>query len=118
MIEPVYENGLIPVIVQDTETQIVLMVAWANEEAVELTRRTGYAHYYSRSRRKIWKKGEESGHLQRVHEIRVDCDADTLLYMVTQSGAACHMGYRSCFYRSIDGNLLFERIVDPDKVYK
>ncbi|WP_253487579.1 phosphoribosyl-AMP cyclohydrolase [Methanocalculus alkaliphilus] len=116
--EPVYENGLIPVIVQDTETQIVLMVAWANEEAVELTRRTGYAHYYSRSRRKIWKKGEESGHLQRVHEIRVDCDADTLLYMVTQSGAACHMGYRSCFYRSIDGNLLFERIVDPDKVYK
>nr|WP_246495966.1 phosphoribosyl-AMP cyclohydrolase [Methanocalculus chunghsingensis] len=118
MIDLHYENGLIPVIVQDKETQVVLMVAWANEEAVELTRSTGSAHYYSRSRRKIWKKGEESGHLQQVHEIRVDCDADTLLYIVTQSGAACHMGYRSCFYRSINGDLLLERIVDPEKVYK
>jgi len=118
MIDLLYENGLIPVIVQDKETQVVLMVAWANEEAVELTRTTGYAHYYSRSRQKIWKKGEESGHLQQVHEIRVDCDADTLLYIVTQSGAACHMGYRSCFYRSIGGALLLERIVDPEKVYK
>ncbi len=118
MIELHYQNGLIPVVVQDKETREVLMVAWADEEAVSLTQKTGYAHYYSRSRKKIWKKGEESGHLQHVLEIRTDCDADTLLYLVSQSGAACHLGYRSCFFRTLDGHLLFDRMVDPETIYK
>ncbi|WP_292734522.1 phosphoribosyl-AMP cyclohydrolase [Methanocalculus sp.] len=113
-----YQNGLIPVVVQDAETREVLMVAWADEKAVSLTQKTGYAHYYSRSRKKIWKKGEESGHLQRVLQIRTDCDADTLLYLVSQSGAACHLGYRSCFFRTLDGHVLFERMTDPEMVYK
>ncbi|MDO9538676.1 MAG: phosphoribosyl-AMP cyclohydrolase [Methanocalculus sp.] len=112
-----YQNGLVPVVVQDYTTLEVLMVAWADDEAVRLTMETGYAHYYSRSRKKIWKKGEESGHIQRVHQIRTDCDADTLLYLVSQSGAACHMGYRSCFFRTIEGEVLLDRIVDPKKVY-
>nr|WP_304364196.1 phosphoribosyl-AMP cyclohydrolase [Methanocalculus taiwanensis] len=117
MIELIFQDGLIPVVVQDAETREVLMVAWADKAAVSLTLETGYAHYYSRSRRKIWKKGEESGHLQHVIQIRTDCDADTLLYLVSQSGAACHMGYRSCFYRSLDGTILFDRMIDPKTVY-
>ncbi len=112
-----YADGLIPVVVQDADTRDVLMVAYANAEAVELTKRTGYAHYFSRSRKKLWKKGEESGHLQRVLRILVDCDEDCLLYEVDQSGAACHMGYRSCFFRTIDGNIVAERIFDPETVY-
>ncbi|HJJ98558.1 MAG TPA: phosphoribosyl-AMP cyclohydrolase, partial [Methanocorpusculum sp.] len=90
-----YEGGLIPVIVQDTSTKAVLMFAYANQEAVMLTKETGFAHYYSRSRQKLWKKGEESGHLQKVCEIRVDCDPDCLLYLVEQTGCACHEGYFS-----------------------
>jgi phosphoribosyl-AMP cyclohydrolase len=117
MIDIEYQNGLIPVVVQDRETLDLLMVAWADETAVRLTVETGYAHYYSRSRKRIWKKGEESGHFQRVHQIRVDCDADTLLYLVSQSGAACHMGYRSCFFRTIEGEVLLDRMVDPKMVY-
>ncbi|MCQ1538080.1 phosphoribosyl-AMP cyclohydrolase [Methanocalculus taiwanensis] len=117
LIELIFQDGLIPVVVQDAETREVLMVAWADKAAVSLTLETGYAHYYSRSRRKIWKKGEESGHLQHVIQIRTDCDADTLLYLVSQSGAACHMGYRSCFYRSLDGTILFDRMIDPKTVY-
>ncbi|OPX74721.1 MAG: Phosphoribosyl-AMP cyclohydrolase [Methanoregulaceae archaeon PtaU1.Bin059] len=112
-----YADGLIPVVVQDAETRDVLMVAWANAEAVDLTRRTGYAHYFSRSRKKLWKKGEESGHFQRVLRILVDCDEDCLLYEVEQAGAACHMGYRSCFFRTIEGNIVAERIFDPETVY-
>ncbi len=112
-----YIDGLVPVVVQDAGTGDVLMVAYANDEAVRLTRETGYAHYFSRSRQRLWKKGEESGHLQRVHEILVDCDEDCLLYRVDQAGAACHTGYRSCFFRTIDGNTLGEPIVDPAKVY-
>lgn len=112
-----YADGLIPVVVQDATTGEVLMVAYANAEAVELTRTTGFAHYFSRSRKKIWKKGEESGHLQRVHRVLVDCDEDCLLYEVDQSGAACHMGYRSCFFRTIDGEIIAERAFDPEKVY-
>jgi phosphoribosyl-AMP cyclohydrolase len=112
-----FVDGLIPVVVQDARTREVLMVAYANAEAVQKTRETGFAHYYSRSRKKLWKKGEESGHVQRVQEIRVDCDEDCLLYLVEQEGAACHTGYRSCFYRTIEGTIISEKVFDPSKVY-
>jgi len=113
-----YSDSLIPVIVQDEGTKEVLMFAYANEMAVTLTRETGYAHYFSRSRRKIWKKGEESGNLQRVVRILVDCDEDCLLYEVVQiGGAACHTGYRTCFYRTIEGNIVSEQVFDPAMVY-
>jgi phosphoribosyl-AMP cyclohydrolase len=111
------DGGLIPVIVQDTKTRDILMMAYANEEAVHLTETTGYAHYFSRSRKKLWKKGEESGHFQKVVKILVDCDEDCLLYEVEQTGAACHTGYRSCFFRSLDGDIIGRKIVDPEKVY-
>jgi len=110
-------GGLIPVIVQDTKTRDILMMAYANEEAVHLTETTGFAHYFSRSRKKLWKKGEESGHFQKVVKILVDCDEDCLLYEVEQTGAACHTGYRSCFFRSLDGDIIGRKIVDPEKVY-
>lgn len=111
------DQGLVPVIAQDSQTKDVLMLAYADKEAVELTRSSGYAHYYSRSRKKIWKKGEESGHLQEVHEILVDCDEDALVYLVSQVMAACHTGYRSCFYRRLDGTVIGERVFDPAEVY-
>jgi phosphoribosyl-AMP cyclohydrolase len=111
------DSGLIPVIVQDGKTLEVLMMAYANEEAVKLTIDTGFAHYYSRSRKKIWKKGEESGHFQKVERILVDCDEDCLIYDVEQTGAACHTGYRSCFFRKIDGTIIGDKIFDPEKVY-
>jgi phosphoribosyl-AMP cyclohydrolase len=118
MIHLKYSDSLIPVIVQDENTKEVLMFAYANERAVSLTRETGYAHYFSRSRRKIWKKGEESGNLQRVVRILVDCDEDCLLYEVVQiGGAACHTGYRTCFYRTLDGNIISEQVFDPSMVY-
>jgi phosphoribosyl-AMP cyclohydrolase len=112
-----FTDGLIPVVVQDAGTREVLMVAYANDEAVQLTRQTGFAHFYSRSRKKLWKKGEESGHVQKVREILVDCDEDCLLYLVDQEGAACHTGYRTCFYRTIDGIIVSEQVFDPSKVY-
>ena len=112
-----FVDGLIPVVVQDAGTREVLMVAYANAEAVQKTGETGFAHYYSRSRKKLWKKGEESGHVQQVQEIRVDCDEDCLLYLVRQEGAACHTGYRSCFYRTIEGTVISEKVFDPSKVY-
>ncbi|PWR72704.1 phosphoribosyl-AMP cyclohydrolase [Methanospirillum lacunae] len=111
------EQGLIPVITQDHETKDVLMLAYATREAVDLTQKSGYAHYYSRSRKKIWKKGEESGNLQKVYEIRVDCDADTLIYIVSQQCAACHTGHWTCFYRTISGKIIADRLFEPDKVY-
>lgn len=111
------DGGLIPVIVQDIKTREVLMMAYANEEAVQLTRTTGYAHYYSRSRKKLWKKGEESGHFQKVEKILVDCDEDCLIYEVEQTGAACHTGYRTCFYRTLGGDTIGEKVFDPEKVY-
>jgi phosphoribosyl-AMP cyclohydrolase len=111
------KDGLVPVVVQDWKTKDVLMVAYANDQAVSLTMETGLAHYFSRSRQQIWKKGEESGHLQHVQQILVDCDQDCLLYLVDQEGAACHMGYRSCFFRTIDGEPVREMVFDPDKVY-
>ena len=95
-------DGLVPVVAQDAKTREVLMLAYADREAVRLTAVTGYAHYFSRSRCEIWKKGATSGHLQKVTEIRMDCDKDSLLYIVEQTGAACHTGYFSCFYRRAD----------------
>ncbi len=94
-------NGLIPVVTQERTSREVLMLAYANLEAVEATLKTGFAHYWSRSRSELWKKGETSGNLQRVHEILVDCDADTLVYLVDQTGPACHTGEESCFYREL-----------------
>ncbi|MDR0980994.1 MAG: phosphoribosyl-AMP cyclohydrolase [Methanocalculaceae archaeon] len=113
----IYDGGLIPVIVQDAATRTVLMFAYANPQAVALTRETGFAHYYSRSRQKLWKKGEESGHLQKVCEIRVDCDGDCLLYLVEQTGCACHEGYFSCFFRTIDGRTILPLLKDPQEIY-
>ncbi len=98
------ERGLIPVVVQDVRTKEVLMLAYANEEAIKLTLKTGYAHYWSRSRKKLWKKGETSGNAQKIVEIRYDCDCDALLYIVEQKGNACHTGNYSCFYRRLEGD--------------
>lgn len=94
-------QGLLPVVAQEAGTGEVLMLAYANREALERTLQTGFAHYFSRSRLALWKKGESSGHLQRVREVRYDCDADTLLYLVEQEGPACHTGAHSCFFRAI-----------------
>ncbi len=96
------DEGLLPVIVQDSSSGQILMLAYANREALELTVRTGRTHFWSRSRKKIWNKGEESGHFQDVREIFVDCDCDTVLVTVEQTGAACHTGEPTCFYRSGD----------------
>jgi len=112
-----HDGGLIPVIVQDATSRDVLMMAYANEEAVRLTGSTGFAHYYSRSRKKLWKKGEESGHFQKVVRVLVDCDEDCLIYEVEQTGAACHTGYRTCFYRTLEGTTIGEKVFDPEKVY-
>ncbi len=98
------EKGLVPVIVQDAETKEVLMLAYANEDALKLTLQTGKAHYWSRSRGKIWMKGETSGNFQDVVEVRVDCDGDALLYIVRQKGVACHTGSYSCFFRKLNQN--------------
>ncbi len=113
------ENGLIPAITQDAETGEVLMMAWMNAEAVEQTVATGKVHYYSRSRQKQWMKGESSGHLQIVKEIRFDCDSDCLLISIDQHGAACHTGQRSCFYRVWGGEVqeVSEKLVDAASVY-
>jgi phosphoribosyl-AMP cyclohydrolase len=99
------ERGLIPAVVQDARTGDVLMVAWMNAEALQLTRETGEAHFWSRSRRMLWHKGETSGNVQHVREILVDCDADTLLLKVNPAGPACHTGERSCFYRRLDDDV-------------
>ena len=118
MIDLKYSHDLIPVVTVDAKTREVLMVAYASREALELTRETGYAHYYSRSRKRIWKKGEESSHLQRVVRILVDCDEDALVYEVEQTGVACHTGHRSCFFRTLDGEEIEPRVIDPEKVYR
>jgi phosphoribosyl-AMP cyclohydrolase len=96
-------NGLVPVVVQDAESKEVLMLAYANEEAVEKTLRTGYAHYWSRSRKKLWMKGETSGHTQKIKKVIADCDYDTLLYVVEQKGPACHTGKYTCFHNKLKG---------------
>src|SRR5436309_8891274 len=115
-------GGLVPAIAQDAATGQVLMMAWMNREAYEETLRTGRAVYFSRSRNKLWRKGEESGHVQVVKEILIDCDADTVLLKVEQlGGAACHEGYASCFFRKLEGDTLKvqgEWVFDPKAVYK
>ena len=114
------DNGLIPAIAQQHDTGEVLMMAWMNRAAIDETLRTGRVCYYSRSRKSLWRKGETSGQHQRLIEMRVDCDADTLLLLVDQHGAACHTGRRNCFFRAVrDGELvkIAERIVDPAKLY-
>jgi len=114
-------DGLVPAIAQDHQSGEVLMLAYVNRESWELTLKTGIAHYWSRSRSKLWKKGESSGNLQEIKEIRVDCDADTVVFKVNQIGdAACHTGYRSCFHQVVqDGKLVVDgqRVFDPKKVY-
>lgn len=100
------DRGLVPVVAQDARTGEVLMLAWANADALRLTRETGRAHYWSRSRGELWKKGETSGNAQQVEDVRVDCDGDAVLYRVRQTGPACHTGERSCFFRAVDGNEL------------
>lgn len=112
------ERGLVPAIAQDVETGDVLMLAYVSEEALDRTRETGLAHYYSRSREELWQKGETSGNVQRVEDVHVDCDGDALLYLVHQEGGSCHTGYESCFYRSLDGDVVAERAFDPDDVYE
>lgn len=102
------EQGLVPVVAQDARTGEVLMLAWANADALRLTVETGRAHYWSRSRRELWIKGETSGHTQSVQDVRVDCDEDAVLYRVDQTGAACHTGERSCFYRVVEADELAE----------
>jgi phosphoribosyl-ATP pyrophosphohydrolase/phosphoribosyl-AMP cyclohydrolase len=105
-------GGLVPVIVQDVDTNEVLMLAYMNEEALKLTEQTGYAHYFSRSRNKLWKKGESSGHTQEVKDILIDCDNDTILLKVKQNGVACHTGRKSCFFTKLDTH---EIILDKEK---
>jgi phosphoribosyl-AMP cyclohydrolase len=110
-------DGLVPAVAQDADSGEVLMLAYVSPEALERTTETGRAHYYSRSRDELWEKGATSGHTQTVEEVRVDCDADTLLYLVDQTGGACHTGFRSCFYRTLEGDRVGERTFDPEDVY-
>jgi len=115
-------GGLLPAIVQDHQTNEILMLAYINEEAWRKTVETGKAHYWSRSRNKLWLKGESSNHCQIIKEILVDCDEDTVIYKVEQlGGAACHKGYRSCFFRCLTGGsfqIVGEKVFDPAEVYK
>jgi len=112
------DEGLLPAVAQDAASGDVLMLASVSREALERTHETGYAHYYSRSRDALWKKGETSGHTQRVEEVRVDCDGDAVLYRVDQAGGACHTGFESCFHRTVDGDVVGEQVFDPDDVYE
>jgi phosphoribosyl-AMP cyclohydrolase len=115
-------GGLVPVVAQDVFSGDVLMLAYMNEDAYDETLSSGRAVYFSRSRNKLWRKGEESGNVQKVHNIFVDCDLDTILIKVEQIGrAACHEGYKSCFFREIIGDgerIIGERVFDPKEVYK
>ena len=114
-------GGLVPAVAQDAATGQVLMLAWMNRDAYAETLRTGRAVYYSRSRGKLWRKGEESGHVQEVRGVYVDCDADTILLKVNQiGGAACHEGYASCFFREVTPQglkIIAPQLVDPASVY-
>jgi len=115
-------GGLLPAVVQDAESGEVLMLAYMNDEAYRRTLETGKAWFYSRSRDKYWMKGESSGHVQEVQEVRVDCDADAVILKVRQlGGAACHTGHRSCFYRRVEGETWVEEgqpVFDPAEVYR
>lgn len=112
------KTPLIPVITQEAGTGEVLMLAYANREAYELTLQTGYAHYYSRSRERLWKKGEESGHLQKITQVLSDCDGDAVLYVVEQTGPACHTGRKSCFFNdALSEKIISEPVKDPATAY-
>jgi phosphoribosyl-AMP cyclohydrolase len=118
------ENGLISVIAQDAKTGQVLMVAYMNRAALDATIQTGCATYFSRSRQKLWRKGEESGHVQKVEQILVDCDQDCIILKVTVDAGQCHVGYQSCFYRALkpgsdkDLEFIAQKVYDPKKAYK
>ncbi len=118
------DNGLITAIAQDSQTGHILMVAYMNRQALEITIQTGYATYFSRSRQKLWKKGEESGHVQKVEQILVDCDQDCLILKVNVDAGQCHVGYRSCFYRALKKNtdkkleFIADKAFDPKKIYR
>ena len=118
------ENGLILAIAQDVKTGQVFMAGYMNREALDLTIKTGYATYFSRSRKKLWKKGEQSGHFQKVEQILVDCDQDCLLLKVTVDAGQCHVGYQSCFYRTLKKDstkelkFIAEKVYDPKQIYK
>jgi len=123
-LKPNFESGvagLLPTIAQDHKTGRVLMMAWMNEAAFQETMQTGWACYYSRSRRGLWRKGETSGHRQRLVKVQLDCDADCILLHIEQTGAACHEGYQSCFYRSVDRSMRVSidepRLADPETIY-
>jgi phosphoribosyl-AMP cyclohydrolase len=115
-------DGLIPAIVQEQSSGRVLMMAWMNRASLEKTVETGKTHFWSRSRQKFWMKGESSGHVQVVRDIAFDCDGDTLLIQVEQTGAACHEGYKSCFFRSVEGDGASFKVTEaqlqtPDEIY-
>jgi phosphoribosyl-AMP cyclohydrolase len=115
-------GGLIPAVIQDNGNREVLMVGFVNPESLAATQKTGEVHFFSRSRNKLWKKGESSGHVLRVREIRVDCDADALLIRVDAVGpGVCHQGYRSCFFRALDGqgklSVVDEKVFESESVY-
>ena len=118
------DNGLISAIAQDAKTGQVLMVAYMNRAALDLTIQTGLATYFSRTRRKLWRKGEESGHTQKIEQILVDCDQDCLILKVTVDAGQCHVGYQSCFYRALkkgsgkELKFVAEKVYNPEKIYK
>lgn len=118
------DKGLITAISQDAETNQILMVAYMNDEALKLTLQTGNAVFYSRSRQKLWKKGEQSGHVQKVKQILVDCDQDCLILKVNVDEGQCHVGYQSCFYREVKTGatpelaFIAEKVFDPEQAYK
>lgn len=115
------DQGLVPAIVQDIDTGEILMMGWMNEAALDQTLKTRRATFYSRSRDKMWVKGESSGHIQEVVEARIDCDQDTILLRCKSHGPCCHVGYKSCFYRAADADgalsVVEEKVFDPEKVY-
>ena len=116
------EDGLIPAIIQEAGSKRVLMMAWMNRASLESTLKTGKTHFWSRSRKKFWMKGEESGHTQTVKNVAFDCDGDTLLIQVEQIGAACHEGFKSCFFRSVEGDgstfkLTETQLQKPEEIY-
>ncbi len=117
------DDGLIPAIIQEAGTGRVLMMAWMNRASLESTLKTGKTHFWSRSRKKFWMKGEESGHTQTVKDIAFDCDGDTLLIQVEQSGAACHEGFKSCFFRSVESDgtsfkVTETQLLKPEDIYR